>query len=94
MRTQITETEVKIWLSANDTDSWANRPHASWPCSQLEGKRVFAAFDSNGLYDLSINGKSGDCDANELNAIVCDHLTGKLPKEHPCYGVVVGQFLT
>lgn len=33
-----------------------------------------------------------DCDANELNAIVADHLRDKLPKDHPLHFIVVGQF--
>ena len=83
---------VKLWLSANDTCSWAHRPGQHWPCSQLRGRRVFAEFDRNGLVDLAINGKSTDCDANELNAITSDHLRAKLPKDHPAYFVAVGQF--
>jgi len=30
------------------------------------------------------NGRLGDCPADELNAIVSDHLRGKLPAGHPC----------
>ena len=49
MRTQITDSGVKLWLSANDTHRWATRPHAAWPCSELSGKRLFAEFDRGGL---------------------------------------------
>ncbi len=94
MKTQITPNAVKLWLSASDTYDWANRADASWPCSTLEDKRLFVEYDTNGLCDIAIDGKSdGDCDAHELNAMVADHLAGKLPKEHPCYFVVVGQFV-
>ena len=36
MRTQITDTGVKLWLSANDTYRWATRPRhlgrvVNWP---------------------------------------------------------------
>lgn len=63
-----------LWLSARDTEGWATRPGAWWPCSFLRGKRVVAEFDSNGLCGLSINGGRGeqDCPADELNAIVED----------------------
>ena len=33
---------------------------------------------------LAINSRMGDCSADELNAIVSDHLRGKLPAGHPC----------
>ncbi len=92
MKTTINPISVKLWLSARDTYDWANRTAARWPCSQLERKRLFVEFDTNGLCDLAIDGKSQDCDANELNAIVVDHLDGKLPESHPCYFVVIGQF--
>ena len=90
----ITENGVNVWLSANDTHAWAHRSGASWPCSQLSGRRVFAGFDSNGLCDVAIDGGRGDqdCDSAEFNACVADHLAGKLPVDHRCYDVVVGQF--
>ena len=84
MRTQVTDTGVKLWLSANDTYNWATRPRATWPCSELAGKRLFAEFDRGGLIDLAIDGRTGDCPAHELTAIVSDHLRGKLPTGHPC----------
>jgi len=84
MRTQITNTAAKLWLSANDTYNWATRPRASWPCSVLSGNQLFVEFDQGGLVDLAINGRMSDCPANELNAIVSDHLRGKLPAGHPC----------
>lgn len=70
-------TEDAIWLSARDTYEWAHRTGASWPCSTLSGHRVFAAFDSNGLCDLTIDGKDGDCDAHELSAIISDLSKGR-----------------
>lgn len=94
MRKQITETTVKLWLSAKDTEAWANRPGSSWPCSGLAGHRLSAEFDCNGLRDYSIDGRtwSPDCDAGEFNAITSDHLRSVLPKDHPAYPVCVGQF--
>lgn len=73
MRVQITGNRIKLWLSASDTAIWARR----WPCSTLGGKRLFAEFDSNGLCDLTINGRDGDCDGNEFDAITADFLAGK-----------------
>jgi hypothetical protein len=88
----IFDSGVKLWLSSNDTYRWATRPNASWPCSQLSGNRLFAEFDKGGLVDMSVNGKSLDVDANEFNAITSDFLATKLPADHACYFVAVGQF--
>jgi hypothetical protein len=65
----------KLWLSENDTYNWAHRDGASWPCSTLSGKRLFAEFDNHGnLVDMAINGGRGDqeCDGHEFNAITND----------------------
>lgn len=84
MRTQIFDSVVKLWLSANDTYLWAHRPGERWPCSELSGKRLFVEFDKGGLVDLAINSRMGDCSNHELSAIVSDHLRSKLPAGHPC----------
>jgi len=94
MKIEIRKTGIRVWLSARDTSNWAHKP-AAWPCSQLSGRRVFAQFDSNGLCDLAIDGGRGEqnCDSAEFNACIADHLAGKLPADHKCFDVVVGQFL-
>jgi hypothetical protein len=66
-----------LWLSAEDTYNWANRPDNAWPCSFLSGRRLFAAFDANGdLADMAIDGGKGDqdCPADEFDAITKDAL--------------------
>ena len=84
MKTQISSTGFKVWLSANDTYNWAHKAGASWPGSELSGKRLFAEYDSNGLCDLAIDGSSdSDCSSTELGAIVSDVMAGKLPANHP-----------
>jgi hypothetical protein len=65
-------------LSANDTYNWANRDGARWPCSDLSGNRCLVVVDSNGLLDFTLNGKDGDCNGDELDAIVADHLPKSL----------------
>lgn len=92
MRIQINETSVALWISAQETSDWANGSiwggskegwikHGSWPCSQLRGRRVFAAFDRNGLCDMAINGNSQtDCDSTEFSACCADYLALKLPR--------------
>ena len=94
MKIQISNNNVKLWLSAHETYKWAHRPGASWPCSELSGKRLFAEFDANGLADYRVNGRdSVDISADEFNAITSDFLRPKLQENHPCYFVVVGQFI-
>ncbi len=89
MKTAINAHGVTLWLSERDTYSWGRR----WPCSTLSDKRVRASFDTNGLFDLAINGSTDvDVDINEFNAITSDFLRQKLPKDHACYFVCVGQF--
>jgi len=76
---------LKVWLSANDTYLWATRPGASWPCSELRGRRVFAEFDATGdLIDLAIDGGRGeqDCSSDEFNACLTDHIASRYPN-HP-----------
>ena len=46
---------ITVWLSATDTSEWA-RVH--WPCSELAGRRIRADFDTNGLLDYTIDGRS------------------------------------
>ena len=95
MRIKIVENAVMVWLSASDTYAWAHRSGAAWPGSTLSGNRLFAAFDSNGLYDFTVNGRDdeGETSADELSAICADHLARNLPKNHPAYDVAVGQHI-
>jgi len=94
MRTQITPSSIKLWLSASDTYNWAHKSGAYWPCSEISGKRLFAEFDHNGLVDFALNGKTPDDgpSADEFNAITFDALRPVVPKDHACYPVNVGQF--
>lgn len=94
MRLKDNGTSIALWLSARDTYDWAHRAGESWPCSSLADRRVFCAFDSNGLYELTVDGKDApdDIDANELNALTSDFLARRLKPGHPCYLVTVGQF--
>lgn len=72
-------TGYTIWLSADDTEAWAHKPTAYWPCSAYSGKRLAVCVDSNGLCDLAVNGRDdSDGDGDELAAMVGDHL----PKEY------------
>lgn len=94
MRFQDSGSGFALWLSARETYAWAHRTGSSWPCSFLEGRRLFVGFDRNGLCDLTIDGGRGDqdCPGDELSAIVADHAKRKLGKDHPCYFVAIGQF--
>ena len=98
MRTRITKTGVTLWLTEAETYQWAHRPGSAWPCSSLSGHRLRAEFNCNGLCDLWLGGHYQGHENNafpsaEFSACVADHLADRLPKDHPCYDVVVGQFL-
>ena len=82
-----------LWASARDTYDWAHKPGAAWPCSTLSGHRFVASFDTDGLYDLNVQGR-GDWAGDEFSACVSDLVeeSGKIPEDHPCYFVAVGQF--
>ena len=111
MRKKVTPTGVTLWLSADDTYNWAagkNKGRAwwggagSWPCSTLSGRRLRAEFDSNGLLDLTVDGRYSDCETGlysgrwvdgwEFSAMAADFLKPTLDQSHPCYFVAVGQF--
>ena len=94
MRLKDTGNAFTIWVSADDTYEWARRINNAWPCSELSGSRFVATFDTNGLLDLSVDGKDapGYFDATEFNACVSDLAETRIPKDHPCYFVAIGQF--
>ena len=94
MRIQDNGTSFTIWASARDTSEWASKPGGVWPCSELSGRRFMASFDDGGLVDLSVDGKGApdDLSANELSACVSDLARDRIPKDHPCYFVAIGQF--
>lgn len=85
MKTLLTESSVKLWLSASDTAAWARKPGASWPCSTIAGNRLFVEFDRNGLLDMALNSGRGsqDCDGSELSAMAADFLAPVVPANHP-----------
>jgi len=66
---------TQLWLSANDTYNWANKPDGKWPCSVLSGRRLYAEFDKSGdLVDMIIDGQRPDCPADEFDAITSDFM--------------------
>ena len=93
MRVLDNGSSVVLWASANDTYDWATKPYAAWPGSELSGKRFCASFDTNGLCELTVDGKYlTDVSGDELSAICSDLLGESLAKDHPCWFVAVGQF--
>ena len=62
-----------MWLSGNDTWSWAEK----WPCSEASGHRLRVSVDKDGLYDVALDGAICDVDGNELDSIVSDFLPKK-----------------
>ena len=97
----IGENCVSIYIDEDSTDKWSRGLEfgsSVWPCSTLAGSTIEAFFNDKGMLDLSINGnqcwgeKKDWVDGNEFNAIVADMLKD-LDKNHPCYFVLVGQFI-
>lgn len=93
MRVRIDPHTVTLQASKADTYDWAHRAGESWPGSTLSNKRMTASFDSNGLYDFTVNGRDAvDIDGTELSALCADLIGTKLTRDHPAWDVVVGQF--
>ncbi len=80
--------DYTMWLSANDTYRWANKPGARWPCSQLADRRIVVEIDANGLCDYAIDGGHGyqNIDGSEIEACVSDHLPADLRHLWPAWG--------
>lgn len=72
MRVQTNGENVTVWLSADDTYQWAHKAGAVWPGSTLSGHRVRAEYMHGDLVDFALDGRDGDCDGSELDAIICD----------------------
>ena len=71
---------ITVWLSATDTNEWARQ----WPCSELAGRRIRADFDTNGLLDYTIDGRSRTgarmwTPVDEFNAVIADSLRLREP---------------
>ena len=93
MRAKITPSSVTVWLSASDTQDWADG-YAPATCSRkgstLEGLPVAVTFDASGMADFRIDGRMDDWDSAELGAIVADYLRSAIAPDHPLYMVTVG----
>ena len=94
MRALVGDSHVTLWASAHDTYEWAHRARDSWIGSELSGRRFAAMFDSAGLVELTVNGRDGvEVPERELSCCCADLLRDRLPTDHPCYLVAVGQFI-
>ena len=96
MRVRDDGTSILLWASENDTYDWAHRSGNSWPCSTLNGHRFFAGFDSDGLYELTVDGKHSETvniDGYELSACCADLIeqSGKVSPDNTAYFVAVTQ---
>lgn len=81
MKIEKQDNTIKLWLSAEDTYRWANKPGATWPCSVLSGKTLFAKFSNGDLVDHTIDSKDGvDVPGDEFDAITSDFLTWTCPR--------------
>ena len=83
-RIQQTGNTTKLWLSAADTQAWANRPGAGWPCSVAAGHSLFAEFDEGDLVDVKLAGRADeDLPGDEFNALTSDFLRALSGPDHP-----------
>ena len=81
-------TGYRLWLSANETYSWAFRSGSAWPCSGAAGNRIWVDVDGNGLCGFAMNGRAdADMDGDELDAIVADHVPADCRHLWPTWGV-------
>lgn len=80
-------TGYRLALSAGQTWLWANKPGRVWLCSEVAGRTLHVEVDANGLCYLEIDGRSDtDVPANELAAIVDDHMPADCRHLWPAWG--------
>lgn len=96
MNIKINKNTVVLEVNQNETVNWATEK--KWICSKIAGHDLKATFDHNGVFELTIDGNviGGDeifIDEHEFNALTCDYLHDRIPLNHPCYFVAVGQFI-
>lgn len=85
IKAQPDNTGYIMWLSADDTYTWAHKPGAAWPGSVVSGWRLRVQVDSNGLCDYFVETNPTDISA-ELEAIIDDHLPAHLRHLWPSWG--------
>lgn len=80
------QTGYTMSLMPDETDAWAHRPGAAWPCSTIAGQSLAVEADSNGLCYIEIDGGTCvDFDIHELEAIIADHLPASLRHHWPVW---------
>lgn len=63
----------KCWLSVQDVKDWIHKPNSYWPCSTLNGKRIYFEISRGDLVDLNINGKTSiNYDGYEMQVLIQD----------------------
>ncbi len=91
---------VSVKADGSQLWAWSHRPGSHWPCSTLEDlDSISIGFDMNGLVDLeqspahASSSYVGEVECNEMNAWTSDAIGAVLAGDHPCWFVVVGQFV-
>ena len=85
MRIRGDDNGYTLWLSAHDTSEWANRAGFRGWVNRFRGVRVKVTVDSNGISEVTINGREGDVPNDELEAIVGDHLPAQFRRLWPIW---------
>jgi hypothetical protein len=78
-------TGYTLRLSGRETYAWAHCPGKMWPCSYLSDSSLQVTVDGNGLCDTELG---GDVPANELEAVVADHLPADCQHLWPCWEAI------
>ncbi len=73
-----------LWLLASDTEKWAEKPGANWPCSKASGRVFKIVVDEQGLNATSLETTCFSI-GSELEALVADHLPDDCKHLWPCW---------
>ena len=94
-RVIVGQSSVSLWVSRRETRAWARKEGEAWPCSVTADNSLHVEYDSNGSTEKRLNSgkKKRDIPTHELNAIAFDFLKGRVPIDHPCWYVIIGQFI-
>ena len=88
MRLIISETEIEVTLSSEDTDTWGN----GWPFPQVSGKEVTVKYNNKGPYFISIDHEEvskRNSNMKEITSMVEDYVSHNIPMDHPCYSIII-----
>lgn len=86
MKLVVKDNSFRLWLTADETYNWANKPNGVWPCSTISEHDLYVEYDEHGLLDYYFDNQNRgyQFDDNEFSAIITDHVVEHLEPNHPC----------